>query len=459
MDAILLLFRLLSHETLKPKSVAFNYLVTLLDSALVTAREMGDHESLPWISNAMYNYSSLLFKAGNQIAAIGPLESSISAYREWICKDDPHDKAVSSDDRPQSGDQVEARTTLANRYEVLGVCFLAVDKPSRAVESFNSGLCVLPLKELRLVDGLTLEDMRSSVTPIAKLLNRRARALLMKEGTRFESVVTSVPVFMEKMAQPCIPLYFRGAIQEFECGLLSILGIKASQIGQRNREQIEILTHLRKHVFVGGRALAHPIRRARVLIHLAALSQASPDESIQLEAMRYVEEAIDILKERDLKADSELVHVLNHNLAMAYTWYGILDRNRDDGLRRKSKPFQLALQLWEMILSEVGCFYSVQDTSMPDHRAKVEKVLLKLPDPELLYEHLQMLADCLGVIDYKIMQVQIHWLMLRLCNGVLPVSEATCLGMFLSTSTGAHADSKMSGTTMFFSLWFLCFVS
>ncbi|GJJ77447.1 separase [Entomortierella parvispora] len=426
-DALLLLFRLLSHLTLRPRYVAPSNILTLLDSAVVIAKEMGDYESLPYISNAMYNYGGSLFKAGNQIAAIGPLEFSISAYRDWICKDDPHDKAATSDDRPQSGDQVKARTALANRYEVLGVCFLAVDKPNRAVESFNAGLCVLPLKELRLVDGLTLDDMRNPTTLIAKLLNRRARAILTKEGSRFESVVTSAPTFMDKMAQPCMPLFYRGAIQEFECGLLSILGIKASRIGQRNQEQIEILTHLRKHVFVGGRALAHPVRRARVLIQLAALSQANPDRTIQQEAMGYVDEAIDILKERDLKADSELVHVLNHNLAMAYTWYGILDRNRDDGLRRKSKPFQIALKLWEIILSEVECFYSVQDANVPDHRAKVEKVLVKIPDPEFLYEHLQMLADCLGVIDYKIMQVQIHWLMLRLCNGVLPVSEATCL--------------------------------
>ncbi|KAG0048294.1 hypothetical protein BGZ83_006712, partial [Gryganskiella cystojenkinii] len=426
-DAILLLFRLLSHRELGSKFRAPKSLSTLLDSALLMAREMGDLESLPWISNAMYNYGGSLFKAGNQVAAIGPLESAISAYRHWICKDEANDNALLKDDEPQTNTQVEARTTLANRYEVLGVCFLALDKLDRAVHCFDSGLCSLPLKEFQHLEGLTMREIKDPTAPVAKLLNRRVRALLMMPEARFKSIATSVPSFSEKMAQLCVPVHIPGVVQEYECGLLSILSIKTNQIGQRNQDQIDILNHLRNRIFKGGHALVHPVRRARVLVQLAVLSQSSPDKMLQQEALSLVDEAIDILKGRDLKADSELQHVRNHSLAMAYTWYGILERTRDDGLCRQSKPFQIALQLWEMILSEIECFYSVKGSILPGHRARVEKVLPHLPDPEQLYDHLQMLADCLGVIDYRIMQVQIYWLMLRLCNGVLQVTESTCL--------------------------------
>ncbi|KAF9360845.1 hypothetical protein BGX26_007430 [Mortierella sp. AD094] len=357
--------------------------------------------------------------------AIRPLEAAIECYLHWLRDDLGADSSLSGSDTTKNP-KTEARLVLANRYEVLGVCSQAVNDLSHALDCFNSGLCVLPLNSFRDIDTVALGELKTSQFPAAKLLNRRTRVLLMMEEPRFTSVVTSVPEFESKVTKHDVPVHIRGVVQEFERGLLSVLSVKTNQISHRSKEQIEILKHLMTRVYRGGRSLTNPIRRARVLVQLAILYQGQSDMDLQQEAQHLVEEAIEILKERDLKADFGLEHVRNYNLALAYSWNGILDRSRGTGLPRKSKPFQIALQLWEIILSDIECFASYEDAQLVNHQSKINKLRKYLPEPELLYDHLQMLADCLGMIDYRVLQVQVYLLMLRLCNGVLTMTEETC---------------------------------
>ncbi|KAF9105230.1 hypothetical protein BGX29_000419 [Mortierella sp. GBA35] len=439
-DAILFLSRLyLSNLSLPLAQPMSKPVTTYLESALWMARRMGDQESLPWISNAFYNYGGSLFKSRQQKEAIRPLELAIQSYRFFLGDDVEegagHDKSAvvnrgTALDLVGDKSTVDGRLILANRYEVLGVCFQSLNRLDEALASFNSGLCNLPLEAFQQIDHVALGDMKTSPLPAAKLLNRRARTLLMMPQPQFVSVLTSVPEFEARLSRQGVPPLLGGIVQEYESGLLSVLGVKANQVRLRNVEQIEIMKHLVTKVYRGGRSLTHPVRRARALVRLAVLYQGQVDLRLHTKALQLVEEAIEILKEQDLKSDGDLEPVRNHHLAMAYTWQGVLERDRDEvGLARKSKPFQIALQLWEVILSGVDCFVSWEDsysTTRPRQQGEVEGVRSKLPDPEQLYGHLQMLADCLGMIDYRVLQVQIYLLMLRLSNGVLPISEETC---------------------------------
>ncbi|KAF9397283.1 hypothetical protein BGX21_009035 [Mortierella sp. AD011] len=424
-DAILFLFRLYQSDINSLRILDSPSILGYLESAFSTAKEMNDDESLPWISNALYNLGGALFKVDRRKEAIRPLEAAIVCYLHWLRDDLGADSSL-SDSNTTKNPKTEARLVLANRYEVLGVCSQSINDLSHALDCFNSGLCALPLNSFRGIDTVTLGELKTSQLPAAKLLNRRTRILLMMEEPRFTSVVTSVQEFESKVTKHDVPAHIRGIVQEFECSLLSVLSVKTNQVSRRSKEQIEILKHLMTRVYRGGRSLMNPIRRARVLVQLAVLYQAHSDMDLQQEAQHLIEEAIEILKERDLKADIELEHVRNYNLAFAYSWNGILDRNRGTGLSRKSKPFQIALQLWEVILSDIECFISYEDAQLTNHQSKVKKLRKHLPEPELLYDHLQMLADCLGMIDYRVLQVQVYLLMLRLCNGVLAMTEETC---------------------------------
>ncbi|KAF8981558.1 hypothetical protein BGZ46_002595 [Entomortierella lignicola] len=426
-DAILFLFRLYQSNISSTHLLNSSSILEYLESALSTAKEMDDSESLPWISNALYNFGGVLFKTDRREEAIRPLEVAIECYLHWLRDDLATDTSLHSSDTTKNT-KTEARLILANRYEVLGVCFQAIDDLDHALNCFNSGLCVLPLSSFRDIDTVMLGELKTSQLPAAKLLNRRVRVLLMMEEPRFVSLVTAVPEFEARVTGRDVPAYIQGIVQEFECRILSVLSVKTNQITQRNSEQIEILKHLMAKVYRGGRSLTNPIRRARILIQLAVLFQGHSDTDLQQEAIHLIEEAIEILKERDLKADFELEPIRNHNLALAYSWNGILDRNRGDGLSRKSKPFQIALQLWETILSDIECFVSHEDAQLLHHQSKIQSIKRLLPEPEMLYDHLQMLADCLGMIDYRVLQVQVYLLMLRLCNGVLTMSEETCAG-------------------------------
>ncbi|KAG0315506.1 hypothetical protein BGZ99_007425 [Dissophora globulifera] len=428
-DAILLLFRLYQSDNNSITSLE-RPVLEYLESAFSVAKDMNDNESLPWISNALYNLGGALFKGGKRTEAIAPLDAAIECYHQWLGEDLLVDSSLENLDSAQSAEsrntKTEARLVLAHRYEVLGVCLQAVNDLDRALDCFNLGLCVLPLDAFRGLDTIKMGDLKTSQLPAAKLLNRRARILLMMESSRFISIISAVPDFEAKVTQSGVPLHFRGIVQEFECSLLSVLSVKTHQVSHRTRERIDILKHLMTKVYRGGRSLTNPVRRARVLVELAMLYQSDPEMDMQQEALHLVQEAIEILKERELRADVELESVRNHNLAMAYSWYGILDRNMSNGLSRKSKPFQIALQLWEMTLSDIECFVSCEDLRLLDHQAKVDKVLKQLPEPELLFDHLQMLADCLGMNDYRVLQVQIYLLMLRLCNGVRVATDDTC---------------------------------
>lgn len=402
---------------------------------------MNDRESLPWISNALYNYGGSLFKANQQKDAVRPLELAIYSYRLFVgdgllkCAGSAESTPLARGMMQTSGKTdsiVESRLVLANRYDVLGVCFQSLHQVDQALECFNTGLCILPLEAFRQIDHVALGDMRTSHLPAAKLLNRRARTLLMRTQPRFVSVLKSVPELQARLMQDGQEPYLAGAVQEYEVGLLSVLGVKANQTRLRSLEQIEILKHLVTEVYPGGNRLSHPVRRARVLVRLAMLYQGQADEALHGEALQLVEEAIEILKEWDLKGDGCLEPVRNHHLAMAYTWQGVLEHNWDEsGSPQKSKPFLIALQLWEVILSGVECFTSWEKSDAlagTGRQSRIEKVRKQIPDPEQLYGHLQMLADCFWMIDYRILQVQIYRLMLRLCNGILPMSEEACAG-------------------------------
>jgi hypothetical protein len=336
--------------------------------------------------------------------------------------------------RLEASDPVkEGRLILASRYEVLGVCFQSLHQLEKALDSFNAGLYILPLEAFRQIDSVALAETKTSQLPAAKLLNRRTRTLLMMNQHRFESIIISAPEFRSRLTRQGQEPSLGGIVQEYEAGLLSVMGLKANQLRLRDLEQIEILRYVTSEIYPGGQLLVHPIRRARVLIRLAVLYHGQADPVLQGEAQLLVEEAIEILKERNLGRDEGLEAVRNHHLAMAYTWQGVLERSQDvSGTPQKSKPFQIALQLWEVILSGVNCFVSWENSNLSTEsivQKEVEKVRMQIPDPEQLYGHLQMLADCLGMIDYRVLQVQIYRLMLRLSNGVLPISEETCAGI------------------------------
>lgn len=398
---------------------------------------MEDRESLPWISNAFYNFGGSLFKAGKQLEAVQPLQQAVVSYQLWLDSGSTQDIASSAlepiqlvkvDRKEARGDDYEARITLANRYEVLGVCYLALKNLEQATRSFESGLVALPLAEFQYIETTSVRDIRSCQLPAAKLLNRRTRTILMQEGVRFVSaaVVSNVE---EKLNKPGAPIVIQGIIQEYECTLLATLSIRTNQIKLRHNDQMEIMMRLISQSYRGGRALMNPIRRARVLINIATIYHCGTDKKNQDEAIHLVDEATELLKGNDLKGDHDLEGYRDHYLAMAYSWHGILDRTRASNQKnRRLKPFQIALQLWEAILSSVDCFVSWEGAALAGRHSKREKAPYRIPDPEQLFGHLQMLADCLGVIDDRVTQVQIYRLMLRLCNGVMPVDETTYAG-------------------------------
>ncbi|KAG0336531.1 hypothetical protein BG000_006468 [Podila horticola] len=440
-DAILFLFRLHSQQLISftlnkiRLSSTEEPILSYLESALLTARDMEDRESLPWISNAFYNFGGSLFKAGKQLEAVQPLQQAAVSYQLWLDSGSTRDTASSAlepiqlvkvDRKETRADDYEARIMLANRYEVLGVCYLALKNLEQAIMSFESGLVALPLAEFQRIETTFARDIRSCQLPAAKLLNRRTRTLLMQEGARFVSA-TVVSDVAEKLNETGAPIVIQGIIQEYECTLLSTLSIRTNQIKYRHNYQMEIMTRIISKSYRGGRALMNPIRRARVLISIATIYHCGTDQKNRDEAIHLIGEATELLKENNLKGDHDLEGYRNHYLAMAYSWHGVLDRTRaSDQQNRKLKPFQIALQLWEAILSSVDCFVSWEDAALAGRHSKREKVPHRIPDPEQLFGHLQMLADCLGVIDDRVTQVQIYRLMLRLCNGVMPVDETTC---------------------------------
>ncbi|KAG0015186.1 hypothetical protein BGZ81_011824 [Podila clonocystis] len=396
---------------------------------------MGDRESLPWISNAFYNFGGSLFKAGKQLEAVQPLQQAVVSYQLWLDSGSTRDIASSAlepiqvvkvDRKETHGDDYEARIILANRYEVLGVCYMALKNPEQATRSFESGLVTLPLPEFQHIEITSTRDIRSCHLPAAKLLNRRTRAILMQEGVPFVSAAV-ISNLEEKLNKPGAPIVIQGIIQEYECALLSTLSIRTNQIKLRLNDQMEIMTRLISKSYRGGRTLMNPIRRARVLINIATMYNCGTDKKNQDEAIHLVGEATELLKETDLKGDHDLEGYRTHYLAMAYSWHGILDRTRaSDQKNRRLKPFQIALQFWEAILSSVDCFVSWEGAALAGHHGSREKAPHRIPDPEQLFGHLQMLVDCLEVIDDRVTQLQIYRLMLRLCNGVMPVDETTC---------------------------------
>src|SRR5690606_36482954 len=115
-----------------------------------------------------------------------PLQVAIECYTSWFGDDllidhslDQSTKLVDNrtNGKPLKGkgSLTEARMLLANRYEVLGACFQALNDLDRGLESFNAGLCVLPLDAFQQIDTLTSVDLKCSRLIAANLLTRRIR--------------------------------------------------------------------------------------------------------------------------------------------------------------------------------------------------------------------------------------------------------------------------------------------
>ncbi|KAG0258711.1 hypothetical protein DFQ27_004497 [Actinomortierella ambigua] len=408
-DSLLFLFRLSSISPIDDDELqpANQY----LDAARTIATEMGDWESLRWISNALYNHGGSLFKFGLHRDAALQILSCIECFLAWIRSDAAADMTEQA--------RAEARVTLAKRYEVLAICHSAQNNHKDALDALDSGLCALPLEEYQklhshLISGYT----NHAQLPIAaQLLDRRTRTLLL-DLVRFDSFTNSMAVG-ELSPPPSLDVI--GLIQEFESSVLQLLSVKADC----RQICIQHLRSIADKTYRGGSHIQFPIRRARVLIALASLLQSSTAENMRSQSASLASEAVETLKTKSLASDVDLHSFQSHYLAFAYTWLGILQPNLD-GSAQKSKPFQIALQLWESILADVECFTTVADAATEASRLKAQAASSMIADTEQLVCHLQLLADYLGMIGQQVMQVHVYMLILKMTNSVVNSDPQSC---------------------------------
>ncbi|KAF9970421.1 hypothetical protein BGZ73_006866 [Actinomortierella ambigua] len=407
-DALLFLVRLSSSsltddDWLQPTA-------QYLDAAHIIATEMNDYDSLRWISNALYSYGGSLFKSGQHQEAGLQIEACIQCLLAWMRSD------AAADMTDQA--RTEARLTLAKRYEILGICHSAQNNHQASLDAFEAGLCALPLEEYQklhshIITGYT----RHSQLPVAaQLLDRRTRTMLL-DLVRFDSFANSMAA---GELSPAPSLDVIGLIQEFESSVLQLLSVKADC----RQMYLQLLRSIEDKTYQGGSRIQFPIRRARVLITLASVLQSSSDAKMRSQSVSLASEAVETLKTKNLESDVDLRNYQSHYLALAYTWLGILQPQ--DGAAQKSKPFQIALQLWESILMDVECFTTVADASAEASRLKAQAASSMIADAEQLMCHLHLLADYLGMIGQQVMQVHIYILILKLTNSAVNSDPQNC---------------------------------
>ncbi|KAG0231028.1 hypothetical protein BGW42_000546 [Actinomortierella wolfii] len=408
-DSLLFLFRLASSNPLDvngPQQAAH-----YLDAAHTIAMEMSDWESMRWISNAMYNLGGSLFKQGQYEKAAVQIDSCIQCFLTWL----QSDATVGMTEQAMN----EARITLAKRYEILGICYSTQNDHKASMEALELGLCTLPLEEYNRLQGLLItgHTNHSQLPLVAQLLDRRTRILLF-DLVRFDSFANSMAI---GDLSPAPTLETLGLIQEFESSVLQLLSVKADC----RPMYLQLLQSLAEKTYRADKRIQFPIRRARVLITLASLLQSSTDEKLRSKAVDHASEAVEILKTKELASDADLRNYQSHYLALAYTWFGILQQKLD-GVSQKAKPFQIALQLWESILADIDCFTTMAEAATEANRLKTQAASMMIADKEQLMCHLHLLADYLGMIGHQVMQVHVYMLILKLSNSAAVDDPRNC---------------------------------
>ncbi|CAI2170099.1 16975_t:CDS:10 [Funneliformis geosporum] len=172
-----------------------------------------------------------------------------------------------------------------------------------------------------------------------------------------------------------------------------------------------------------------PIRRARILIEKVKIMICIESDSGQNSALKFIEEAVDLLKTDNFGKDNNLIHLCSYYLAAAYSLTGILTLESEN-LSKDS--FESAFIIWEGILKNIppyknGCIIKHQ---------YIEIAKEKIDEIERLYGHLQLLVDFFGVTNQPRNKIKTLNIMLSLNNGIRDTTDKNSDSVILYAQIG-----------------------
>ncbi|ORX85362.1 hypothetical protein K493DRAFT_386892, partial [Basidiobolus meristosporus CBS 931.73] len=352
----------------------------LLDKASHMGNSTDSREGVKWVASSCYNFGIMLYKQQSYQLAISYLSKSCHLLEQFAL-------AKVSSLEPQSKSDLWMQ--LNKRYEVLGICHQAVGDFKSARECFAKSLVYIPEIDAKPLQSDKLTQ--SLLALISPVINRYIKASIQDQDQTYHPLY-ELPL-VKSLEKSNL-----GYVMEKEIYFLEIYGAHYPTQSPRHKIIDYILG-----IYV---APEFPIRRARVLIEKCKISRFS--QMNREEVLKHSQEALELLKNEPNGEDIELDYLRNNYLAIAFSWCGILLVENEE---YDPKPFRMALQLWNRLMSDLPWYGSGKATA--HSLAKAKEVL---GDVEALYAHLYMLTEYFGILEQYIYQIMCLRLMLKLNN-------------------------------------------
>ncbi|RIA83404.1 peptidase family C50-domain-containing protein [Glomus cerebriforme] len=402
---------------------AYKNCMTYIDKAHRIVQHTSCKEGLHSVLRAYCRIGNFYFMKNQYHIAKKPIYNACIILMQYINENQDSDK-IKGKNKSFVKELEELKSHLSERYNVLGICLNKSGEYKEASKAFEQSLRNLPKRDFLqfsdLVSSQTVLSASQELPLIPSIINRYINSTYINcPDSEFTPIQD---IFLESGHNY---IDFAGLLEYelrvFKERVLNSLNIKFDFL---NVEKTLIDTLLTCYLLED-----FPIRRARVLIEKVKLMIFIENDSSQNTTLKYIEEAVDLLKTDNFGKDKNLRHLCSYYLATANSLIGILTL---EWKHRSNESFESAFVIWENILKNIPPYF-FGSTVMHKH---IESTKKNIDDIERFYGQLQLLVDFFGVTNEPRNKIKTLNLMLSLNNGIRDAVDQYSDSVALYTQIG-----------------------
>ncbi|GBC35024.1 uncharacterized protein OCT59_023160 [Rhizophagus irregularis] len=402
---------------------AYENCMSYIDQAYQIVQHTTCREGLHSIFRAYCRIGNFYYIKNQYHIAKKPIYSACTILIRYLNENKDSDETKGKN-KASMNELEEFKSRLSERYNMLGSCLIKMNEYEEASKALEQSLKYLPKRDFlqfsELVSSQTVLSASQESPSIPNIIYRYIYS------TYFNCPDSGFTPIQDIFLEAGYNFIDFAGLLEYELRVFKerVLDSHNIQFDFLNVEKTLIDTLLTCYLPEN-----YPIRRARILTEKVKFMIYIEGDSDQNSTLKYIEEAVDLLKTDNFGKDDNLRHLCSYYLATAYSLIGILTLEWE---HRSNKSFESAFVIWESILKKIPPYFP-GSTVMSKH---IESTKKNIDDIERFYGYLLLLVDFFGVMNEPRNKIKTLNLMLSLNNGVKDATDRYSDSVNLYTQIG-----------------------
>ncbi|GBB95150.1 hypothetical protein RclHR1_02490005 [Rhizophagus clarus] len=403
---------------------AYENCMSYIDQAYQIVQHTSCREGLYYVFKAYRNIGNFYYQRKEYHIAKKPIEIACTILMRCLNENKDSEETYGKNEASMS-ELEEFRYHLSDRYNLLGTCLMKSDEHKEACRALEQSLKYLPKQKLLQFSELVSSQTVLSASRESSLIPNIIHRYIFSAYFNCPDSSTFIPIQDIFLEAGYNIIDFAGLL-EYE------LRVFKERVIDPHNIQFDFLNVQKALIDILLTCYLpedFPIRRARILIEKVKFMIYIESNSDKNSTLKYIEEAIDLLKIDSFGKDNNLKHLCSYYLATSYSLIGILTLEWENCF---NESFESALVIWESILKEIPPYF-LGSAVTSKH---IESTKKNIDDIERFYGYLLLLVDLFGVMNEPRNKIKTLNLMLSLNNGIRDVTDRYSDSVTLYTQIG-----------------------